>query len=278
MADEIGSADAGNPAGGEGAAAGSSTPNNAPFYDGFKDTNLKAWAANKGFESPEVALASYHSLEKLMGHDRAGRTVVLPGADATPEERSAFLSKLGRPDKPDGYEMPKEGDEAFMGWARETFHEIGLPADMAKALVGKWEERMGSTIAESQQRTQAQVAADTAKLRQEWGAAFDDKIKAVDSAVAQFGLDTDSLTALRNAWGPYKAMTFFEKIGSGMGDGEYISGNTARSFNGAMTPAQAQGRITELRGDKGFVAKYVAGDAAAKEEMARLHKWAYPES
>jgi hypothetical protein len=277
MAEEIGSADAGNPAGGEAAAAGTTTTN-APFYDGFKDANLKAWAANKGFESPEVALSSYHSLEKLMGHDRAGRTVVLPGDDATPEERAAFVSKLGRPDKPDGYEMPKEGDEAFMNWAKETFHEIGLPAKQAKALVDKWQEHVGKSVADGQQRTQAQVAADTAKLRQEWGAAFDDKIKAVDSAVAQFGLDTDSLTALRNAWGPYKAMTFFEKIGAGMGDGEYISGNASRSFNGAMTPTQAQGRITELRADKGFVAKYVSGDASARDEMARLHKWAYPES
>lgn len=277
MADENGSAAAGNPAGGESATAGT-PPANTPFYDGFQDSDIKSWTANKGFESPEIAMKSYQNLEKLMGHDRAGRTVVLPGDDATPEERAAFMAKLGRPDKPDGYEMPQGGDEGFMKWAKETFHEIGLPAKQAKALTDKWQEYAGGANEAMQQAQQAKFAGETDRLKKEWGAAFEDKVKTVDRAAAQFGLDTDALTALRNAWGPHKAMTFFERVGSGLGDGEYISGSGAKSFSGAMTPDQAQGRIKELRSDNAFTAKYVNGDATARAEMERLHKYAYPES
>ncbi len=78
------------------AAAGNAVP--ASWYEGFKDTSLKGWLANKHYESPEVLVSAHWSLEKLMGHDRAGRTVVVPGETATPEERATFLAKLGRPD------------------------------------------------------------------------------------------------------------------------------------------------------------------------------------
>ncbi len=269
---------AGNPAGDSAAAGGVSSAPSAPFYESFKSPDLKAWAANKGFENPEVAMSSYLNLEKLMGHDRAGRTVVVPGDDATPEERAAFMAKLGRPDKPDGYEMPKDGDPDFSAWAKNVFHEIGLPAKQAKALVEKWGEYMGQRGDAMKQEGQGRISAETDRLRKEWGAAFDDKVKIVDRAASQFGLDAESLTALRDSWGPYKAMTFFEKIGSSLGNSEYISGDGAKSFNGAMTPAQANGRIKELRGDQGFVAKYVSGDANARAEMERLHKFAYPEA
>lgn len=278
MADEIGSVVAGNPAGSEVAAAGS-TPANSPFYDGFQNADIKAWTANKGFENPEVAMTSYQNLEKLMGHDRAGRTVVLPGDDASPEDRAAFLSKLGRPDKPDGYEMPKEGvDEGFVKWAKDSFHDAGLTSKQAKALTDKWQEFVGTRTEATQQESQSRFAGETDRLRKEWGAAFDEKVKVVDRAAAQFGLDSESLTALRNAWGPHKAMTFFERIGSGLGDSEFITGQGQKSFSGAMTPTQASGRIKELQRDNSFVTKYVAGDVGARSEMERLHKWAYPEA
>jgi hypothetical protein len=239
---------------------------------------LKAWAANKNFESPEVAMNSYLNLEKLIGHDKAGRTVTVPGEGASPEEMSAYLAKIGRPEKPDGYEMPVEGaDPEFVKWARESFHEAGIPSKSAKTMVDKWQQFVAGKQAAAEQERQGRFASESDQLRREWGAAFEDKSAIVDKAVREFGLGPNELTALRDAWGPHKAMTFFEKIGSGLGESSFITGGGRTSgFSGAMTPDQARGEIKNLQKDSGFISKYVGGDSEAKRKMEQLHQWAYP--
>lgn len=280
MTDGAGSAGAGNPGGGaaggngEGGAAGGNTP----FYDGFSNAELKGWVQNKGFENPERLAESYLNLEKLMGHDKAGRTVVLPKDDATPEERAAFFAKLGRPDKPEGYEMPKDGDADFAKWAQGTFHELGLTPAQAKGLVEKWGQ-FHTGVAETQTAAQtARFTEETNALKKEWGAAFDDKCKIVDRACTEFGFTQDDLTAMRGYFGPAKAMKLLESIGSRLGEAGYVDGERKHGFDGAMTPAQAQAKIQELRGDTGFIAKYTSGDTEARAKMEQLHKWAYPEA
>jgi hypothetical protein len=61
---------------------------------GWRDTlpdDLKGWAEK--FDSPATALKSHRELEKKLG-----KSVTLPGKDATPEEVQAFHKKLGVPD------------------------------------------------------------------------------------------------------------------------------------------------------------------------------------
>lgn len=248
------------------------------WYDGFTNNDIKGWIANKQYASPEVQVEAHYNLEKLLGHHKAGRTVVVPDDSATPEERAAFYTKLGRPDTADKYEIPAvEGaDPNFSKGVREMLFEAGVPAAQGKALAEKY-------IALEKQVADARAAEQTArftqegdKLKKEWGAAYEDKAKGVDRAASEFGLNEQELVALRNALGPYRAMTFLDAVGSKLGEGSYISGDSSRDFSGAMTPAQAQSRIKDLRGDSDFIKRYTSGDVNAKAEMDRLHKYAYP--
>ena len=69
-------------------------------------------------------------------------------------------------------------------------------------------------------------------------------MRAVDMAVAQFGLDQETVVALRDAIGPLKAMKFFHQIGSKLGEDVFVSGGQTAS--NIPTPAAAQAQLKDL--------------------------------
>ena len=71
-------------------------------------------------------------------HGKSANAVQLPGKDATDEDRATFYQRLGRPDKPDGYqfeevklpeglEYSKDIEKEF----RKVFHDHGLSNEQA---------------------------------------------------------------------------------------------------------------------------------------------------
>jgi hypothetical protein len=248
------------------------------WIEAIPDADLKGWAQNKGFKEPTDALNSYRNLEKLMGADKAGRTVVLPAKWDDAAEVGAFYEKLGRPKDPGGYTMPKEGVDADMAkWAQSTFHEAGLTPRQAELVIGKWQEMIGGKAAATQEAYQARVAQESEALKGEWGAAYNDKLAQAKSAAKSFGVDPETVDKLENALGFGGLMKFFAEIGARIGEDKMVSGTTNGSFNGAMTPEQARAEIQRLRGDNEFVRRYVAGDADSRMKMERLHRWAFGE-
>ncbi|HQQ71498.1 MAG TPA: hypothetical protein PLL92_14465, partial [Alicycliphilus sp.] len=102
MSEQAGAGAAGAAGAGAGSAgAGDAGGNPAPWFSSFQDAGVKSWAESKGFKDPETAVASAWNLEKLIGADRNGRTVVLPKYDKDVEGIKAFRAKLGVPDSPD---------------------------------------------------------------------------------------------------------------------------------------------------------------------------------
>lgn len=101
------------------------------------DEDTRGWLQTKGLTGVDALAKSARESEKLLGG-----MVKLPGKDATPEEREAFLNKLGRPEKADGYQftapkdlpegLPYDGDraKAFAGVA----HKLGISQEQAAGL------------------------------------------------------------------------------------------------------------------------------------------------
>ncbi len=116
------------------------TPTPAPaasWVDSLADP-LKGVAINKGWKDPGQAVQSYDELSRLFGADKAGRTVMLPGDKATPEELAAFRTKLGVPTDAAGYELKMpEGfpDPEFANLAAPLLLKHDVPKAAGQALI-----------------------------------------------------------------------------------------------------------------------------------------------
>lgn len=260
------------PAGGQG---DTPPPAGGPWFDSIPDADLKGWVQNKGFKDIATAVESHRNLEKLIGHDRAGRTVVLPAKWDDANEVGQFYDRLGRPKAPDGYKLPDGSDKEFGAWAQKTFHEAGLTDRQAALVMEKWGGLVKGKMEATAAAKEAATKADREALGKEWGAAHDAKIQTAKEAAKAFGFDASTIDKLEDALGYAGLMKFMSGLGEKIGEGRMIDGQGAAA-GGVRTPAQAQAEITRLRADPAFVARWSKGDAEARQTLDTLHKQAFP--
>lgn len=273
MSENSGSADAGNPAG---TGDVQQQQQQAPWY-GEVDGDLKTWADNKGFKTPGEALRSYHNLEKVYGHDKAGRTVVLPGDKAEVAELDAFYNKLGRPETADKYELelPSEADKDLVDWFKTTAHKHGLSAKQAKALFADYNAMSGSRATQTSEQAAARFAGEEAGLKKDWGAAYDANLNAAKRAAQSYGFTKDEIDALESKIGYAGVMKRFAAIGEKQGEGRFVATDSRAGAFGSLTPDQAKLRIAEKEADPSFRERLMKGDTTAQEERDQLYRAAY---
>lgn len=266
------------PAGGAPPPPAGTTTTPISWLDGADETTV-GYVQNKGWEKPAQVLDSYRNLEKLLGADKAGNAVVLPKPDAPQAEVDAFYNRLGRPSDPTGYKMsvPEGGDPTFANEASAKMHELGLSQKQGEALAQWWNEKASTTQTMLQQQTDHAYQADDLALKANWGAAFQQNLSAAQQAARGLGLDAPTIDKLQAAMGHKGTMEFLHKIGSKMGESDFVTGAKTERFGSAMTPGQAKAEITTKMADKNFTARYLSKDAEAVAEMKRLHEFAYPE-
>ncbi|MET0659134.1 MAG: hypothetical protein ABW110_13365, partial [Steroidobacteraceae bacterium] len=98
--------------GGQAAAAAAAAAAGAAANQPWFPEAHKSLVETKGFKSVEDVFNWGINAEKLIGLDRAGRTVVLPKDEADVEGRKAYYAKIGVPESADKYELPlPEGDD-----------------------------------------------------------------------------------------------------------------------------------------------------------------------
>jgi len=146
-------------------------------YEGLEKDNLEWLQKNETLlKDPKALARQTFNQEKLLGN-----AIRIPKEDATPEEREAFLNKLGRPEKPDGYQLtpPKDMPEGlpydgeFAGAFKAKAHELGLTAAQAAGLhdmyVGRMVEGYGAASEKSLGELKAKTDGATAELVKLWG-------------------------------------------------------------------------------------------------------------
>lgn len=268
MADEQGSAETGNP----------ETPNDAPWYGEIQDTELQGWAANKNFKSPAEALGSYRNLEKLFGADKAGRTVVLPGENAEPQELEDFYTKLGRPADVDGYELelPENADSDFVNWFKTSSHKAGLSTTQAKAIVDEYNNYVTGRVTEEQASLQQQEEAERQQLRAEWGAAYNTNLAKADAVLAQLGVSDEVVLKLKDGLGAAGTAKFFADLHTKIGEGTLVVADAQPNtgFNRPMSPTEASAKLDELKSDPKWVEAYLNGSPSHMSQKENLEKWA----
>jgi len=238
--------------------------------------DITGFVQNKGWKSPVDAIEGYRNLEKHMGVP-ADKLLRLPDWDkADKTELDQFFGKLGRPADPKGYEInvPDGTPADYADAARIKFHELGLTAKQAKALVD-WNNEFATTAgAKSQEAYKQAVAQQDAELRKEWGQAYDQEIGSAKNAAAALGIKPEEIDKLEQSLGFAGLMKVMANIGKRIGEDTFVSGGGSNT--GAMTPAGAKARVQQLQGDKEWTAKYLSGNIEARAEMERLMRFAYP--
>lgn len=237
------------------------------------DADTSGYIQTKGWQGPEDVLTSYRNLEKMIGADRAGRTVVLP-TDEGSVEWGAVFDKLGRPANADGYNLPlPEGaDPAFAKAASAKMHELGLSAKQGAALAAWWNEYAAAAASASSASEEAELAAEHAALVKDWGTGPDAQMRRelARRAAVHLGLDETSIEAIEKNAGYSKTMKALAKMGDLLREHGAEGLGEMGSFG--MTPEGAKAKRAQLMVDKEWGKRAMNPASAEWAEMQRLDR------
>jgi hypothetical protein len=279
-----GGAPAQQPNGGAPAAQPGAQQPAAPWYGDIPDVELKGWTETKAPKAALDALKGWRDSEKLLGVPK-DQLLRLPSPTADQKTRDEAMGNiwkaLGRPDAPEGYQIPSiEGDEdsaKFTAAMKPILHGIGLTQPQALQLKTAWDGYIKSQV-EEQDRVQAQQEqVDVQNLHKEWpGEVFTQREEMARRAVQQFvnpmvgnpGEAAELLGQLEDAIGTSKFLKLFSNIGEKLSEGRFIGGERPSTFG--MTPAQAHNRIVEMRSDRATAEKMMIKGSTEFQEFERL--------
>lgn len=221
---------------------------------------------------------SYMELEQHLG-----KSTVLPGEDAKPEDYDAFFKKWGRPDKFDEYKFPEklpEGmaiDEKFGGSVKALAHDLGLNKKQFDKLV-KWgvEQSVGMSQLKQQQAEEGMKS-----LKTEWGFSYDNNIEKAHRALALLVNFDDKHPMVKiideTGLGDNPAfIKFLVELGDRFGEDGLVGDNKNKELE--VKVEDAKKKINEMRADqKGpYWNENDPRHNDAIKEMARLYEIAYP--
>jgi hypothetical protein len=237
------------------------------------DADTSGYIQTKGWAGPEDVLTSYRNLEKMVGADRAGRTVVLPAGEDANEWGQVF-DKLGRPSNADGYKLPvPEGaDPGFAKLASSKFHELGITAKQGAALAAWWNEQAGTQTSAMAAAEEAALAAEHAALAKDWGTGPDAQFRRelARRAAVHLGLDEASIAAMEKVAGYSKTMKALAKMGDLLKEHGAEGLGEMGSFG--MTPEGARSRKGQLMADKAWRDRAMNPASAEWAEIQKLDR------
>ena len=222
---------------------------------------------------------SYVNAQKMVGADK----IVLPGADASPDEMNEFYNRLGRPEKyefdkvdlPEGFEHSEPMDTAM----KQLMHETGLTNAQANKLYSGYLQYLGNEYKEAMGNNDQIRAEWSTQLKKDLGKAFDESVDLSQRAAKELG--GDELLKWFDETGQGDNPMFvklFAKVGKMMSEAGAEPGEV-KSFE--LTPQAAQQEIARLQRDPNFMNQYTdkesQGHAEAIKKMQYLYDYAYPE-
>ncbi|MBQ9088665.1 MAG: hypothetical protein IJY46_07785 [Lentisphaeria bacterium] len=217
------------------------------FADNWKDglpEDLRNEPSLAGVKNLTTLAKSYVNAQKMVGKNR----IALPGENATPEERNAFYTALGRPAaaadyKHDSIEVPEgfQLDDKALSAFRDTAFELGLTQE-------GFEKALAFDLARTKQAAEAALARHNAeydatmnKLQQQYGDNLPARIAQVDKALSTFGIK--DLFIERGLTNNYQIFEALAKIGASISESKLKDGDVQQNFK---TPQQ---QIEEIYAD-----------------------------
>lgn len=99
--------------------------------------------------------------------------ILVPGAEATDEQRAEYYAKLGRPESAEKYDIKlPDGaplDEKLVGSFKGVAHQLGLSNEAAQKLTEWYAGQASGIMEQGEAAKEQQVAAWKGELEKEWG-------------------------------------------------------------------------------------------------------------
>jgi len=229
---------------------------------------LKAHKSLEKFKDPAALAKSYLALETYQG-----RSVAIPGPEASPADQATFWAKVGAHDAPEKYTVSvPEGttvDAGMLAPFQAAAHAAHLTQDQWAAMVSTFR---ASPLGDSRAALEAMKSESERMLKAEWGGAFEHRLGNAEAAVAYVDRQSGA------GFGQFLKQTGFGNRPEAVKHFEWLS----RQFmehgalpkdaqtGGALGPESAKQRIAEIRADRAH--PFHRGDKDALAEMARLYE------
>lgn len=267
------------PAGnGQAAANGQGAAAAAPEWAATLPEPERAVVAAKGWKDPADVVASYRGLETLLGADKAGRAIVKP-KDGDPADKERFFAELGRPEKPEGYELDKRippgQSPEFASKAAQQFHKLGLTREQVDGIAAWYGEEAAAQSGQISEEFVQQSKVEVERLQRTWGDARASNEESIARGARLMGLNTEQIIRFEAAVGTTAMLTALLEVGKSIRE-DTMPGGAAGLNNPLGSVAAATAEIERLKGDREFMAKVNTGDVAAKKKWEELYKAAYP--
>jgi hypothetical protein len=224
----------------------------------------KEFVTNKGWKSGDDAITSFQNLEKLIGADKAGRTITLPKDEKDVEGMKAFRAKLGVPEKAEDYgiAVPEGHDPKFSQTAASWMHELGIPKEAGTKLAEKWNAHFEAEMQAYDQQVKDASEAQLTTLKGEWGDSFATKSEQARRFMKMSGFDDAAVATYERAFGTATMLKQWAELGAKLGGHEFIKGDG--QGGGGMNQQRAREEITKL------TAARVAGTISEKEFHSKM--------
>lgn len=247
--------------------------------------DIKADPSLKDIKDVGALAKGYISTKALVG----AKGLIVPGKDAKPDEVAAFHNALGRPEKPDGYNLPT--DNMPDGWVADPkrvaayaaeLHALGVSDQQFAGLVRFEAKEAAERHTASVAAKKAVIDGNIATLKKDFGQAFEESNRIITNAVRVYGGDVavDHLLTKHPelATDPVFAKMML-KIGKEIANDEIKGGGHHSGFS--LTPDAARAKIDANMSKSEFTTAYYdkanPGHAAAVAEHNKLYAIAHPE-
>ena len=218
----------------------------------------------------------YENAQKLIG----AKGVIVPGENATPEDIEKFYNTLGRPEKPEGYKFQpldnlhpelKMTPEVEAGF-NQFVHKHGLTQKQADGVRSEYFNALNTSLVKRDETTNAKRHEAETKLRNEWGADYDNNLKQAKAMLGKYGGEEMNAYANEAAGNDPRLIRFLANIGKKFSEDKFVSGD---KFNNHIGGAQKKINEILLNKEHPYHKKGIGHDEAV-QEMYRLYEITTP--
>lgn len=245
------------------------------------DAETVGYLQNRGlFEKPPLealvsSIANHKQAEKFLGVPST-QLLRIP-TDAKDEAGwKTVYSRLGAPADAAGYDFStiksaagQPMSEGMVNTLRASALALHLPKEAATQLASDLQKHDDRVSAERAAVTADKLAKEKAELTQAWGKNADAFKLVAKEAAERLGVPAEAVSALESQIGYKAVMEMFQKIGSRMGEANFIRQEKGGEAS-ALSKGEAQDRLNSLKADNAWVERYNKGGAAEFREMQQL--------